>query len=321
MSPNRTFSQAGWACLAVVLTATVASAGPAIADRPHPNPLPVGEGTGHGLFTRLLNWPEKPKEANEDEKDGEKKDEEDEKEEPLESDRPDFTEASSTVGLHRFQIESGYTYTHGTDGPTATDKHDLPEMLLRYGVAERLELRLAWDEGMIFQRETDRAAGHTVDKSGSTDVEFGFKYAIAKQQGVRPQSALIVALTAPVGSPAFSGQQVGVRLNYCYSWELTKKLSLNCSTGNLWAGEAGDRFSTFFQSASLEYELTERLHCFNEWYGQFRCGADDNRPQHYYDGGFTYLLTPNLQLDWRAGWGLSDASDRFFTGCGLVIRR
>lgn len=320
MSQGKTFSLAGWVCLAVVLAASLAPASSA-AGSPHPCPLPAGEGTKCGFFARLLNWPEKPKEANGDEKDGEKKDDEDEKEEPLESDRPDFTEASSTVGLHRFQIESGYTYTRSADGPTATDKHDLPEMLLRYGVAERLELRLSWDEGMIFQRETDRATGRVADESGSTDVEFGLKYAVSKQQGVRPQSAMIAAVRAPVGSPPFGGQQVGVRLNYCYSWEFTKKLSLNCSTGNLWTSEAGDRFSTFFQSASLEYDLTERLHCFNEWYGQFRCGADDNRTQQYYDGGFTFLITPNLQVDWRAGWGLSDASDRFFTGCGLVIRR
>jgi hypothetical protein len=37
--------------------------------------------------------------------------------------------------------------------------------------------------------------------------------------------------------------------------------------------------------------------------------------------GVTYLLTPNVQFDWRAGLGLNDAADRFFTGCGLTVRR
>ena len=70
-----------------------------------------------------------------------------------------------------------------------------------------------------------------------------------------------------------------------------------------------------------EYELTEKLHVFNEWFAFFRCGSDDDRPQHYYNAGLAYLVTPNLQLDWRAGVGLSDAADGFFTGCGVSIRR
>ncbi len=37
---------------------------------------------------------------------------------PLVTDRPDFTEASSVVGLGILQIESGYTYTYDTDGTT-----------------------------------------------------------------------------------------------------------------------------------------------------------------------------------------------------------
>ncbi len=83
----------------------------------------------------------------------------------------------------------------------------------------------------------------------------------------------------------------------------------------------GDHFAQLSQSFSVEYELTEKLHVYNEWYAFFFCDSYDNRPQHYYNGGFTYLVTPNFQLDWRAGLGLNDASDGFFTGCGFTARR
>ena len=264
-------------------------------------------------LARLLTWPKKEKGEGDEE-------EEKDKESPLESDRPDFTESSATVGYGRFQVESGYTYTHTKSGPITTDTHDLPELLLRYGVAQRLELRFAW-EGMVFERQADRDNARALDESGSTDLEFGVKYALSKQEGWRPQSAVIVAVTAPGGSPAFSSRQVDAEVNYCYSWEFTKRLSLNCSTGSRWTGELGDRLSFFFQSASVEYELTERLHFYSEWFAFFRRDSIDNRPQHYFDAGCTYLVTPNVQLDWRAGLGLNDAADDFFTGCGLVIRR
>jgi hypothetical protein len=269
------------------------------------------------LLRGLLTW---PKDEGDKEKEGGEKEEEEE-EEPLESDRPDFTNTPTTVGYHRFQIESGYTYTQAIAGDPIHDAHDLPELLVRYGVAERLELRVAWDEGMMFDRYTDRTSGRVVAENGGTDVDFGFKYAISKQDKWRPQSGIQIEGSAPVGAPGQSSRQVDAFVNYLYSWELTKKLSLGCSTGSLWTAESGDHFWRFSQSASLEYELTEKLHVFNEWFAFFRRDSSDNRPQHYYDAGLTYLVTPNFQLDWRAGLGLNDASDGFFTGCGLTIRR
>ena len=278
------------------------------------------------LLHGLLTWPkdegDKEKEGGEKKDEGEQDDEEKkEEEEPLESDRPDFTNTPTTVGYQRFQIESGYTYTHAIAGDPTHDAHDLPELLVRYGVAERLELRVAWDEGMVFDRYTDRNSGRVVTENGSTDLDFGFKYAISKQDKWRPQSGIQVEVSAPVGAPGQSSRQVDAFVNYLYSWEFTKKLSLNCSTGSLWTAESGDHFSRFSQSASVEYELTEKLHVFNEWFAFFRRDSSDNRPQHYYDAGLTYLVTPNFQLDWRAGLGLNDAADGFFTGCGLTIRR
>jgi hypothetical protein len=259
------------------------------------------------LLQKLLTWPNEASDV--------------EQEEPLEADRPDFTECSTTVGYRRLQIESGYTYTQAIGGDRTHDAHDLPELLLRYGVAERLEFRFAWDEGMLFDRYRDRDSGHVVNENGSTDVHAGFKYAITKQDKWRPQTAIIISVSAPVGVVAFSSRQADPLVNFLYSWEFTKKLSLNCSTGSLWTAESGDHFSRLFQSASVEYEITEKLHVYNEWFAFFHRDSSDNRPQHYYNGGLTYLVTPNFQLDWRAGLGLNSVSDGFFTGCGLTIRK
>ena len=43
-------------------------------------------------------------------------------------------------------------------------------------------------------------------------------------------------------------------------------------------------------------------------------------PQHYLDTGFTYKVTPNIQLDARAGMGLSPHSTALFAGSGLSVR-
>ena len=272
------------------------------------------------LFRSLLTWPEEKSPTKNEGTENKDETNNEREEEPLESDRPDFSECSTTVGFRRLQIESGYAYTHAIAGDPTHNTHDLPELLMRYGVAERLELRLAWDEGMVFDRFMDHNSGRIVNESGSTDLEMGFKYAISKQDKWLPRTAIIVAISAPVGDATQSSRQVDAHLNFLYSWKFTKKLLLSCSTGNLVTAESEDHFSQLFQSATVTYDLTKKLHVFSEGFALFHCNSIDNRPQYYYDGGLTYLVTPNLQLDWRAGFGLNDVSDGFFTGCGLTIR-
>jgi hypothetical protein len=67
--------------------------------------------------------------------------------------------------------------------------------------------------------------------------------------------------------------------------------------------------------------LAERTRSFVEYFGLYYDGLAGDGPEHYLDGGFTYLVNNDLQLDLRAGKGLSDAADDFFTGVGLSVRR
>ena len=66
--------------------------------------------------------------------------------EPLVTDRPDFTEASVTVGRGVVQLEGGYTLTYNSDGSEKTTTHSFPETLLRVGMlAEWFEVRVVWN--------------------------------------------------------------------------------------------------------------------------------------------------------------------------------
>ena len=77
-------------------------------------------------------------------------------------------------------------------------------------------------------------------------------------------------------------------------------------------------------SANLEptspRAIEARWGSFTEWYVFVPNGFTIDRTQHYADGGFTYHVTNNLQLDIRAGVGLNEAADDFFAGSGVVIR-
>ncbi len=245
---------------------------------------------------------------------------EDEGENPLIGDRPDFTESSCTVGRGVLQIESGYTYVYDRTADAQVDGHVLPEALLRIGLTDYLELRIGW-EGYVFSREKDLGTGAVDHTDGATDLDLGFKLEFNEQEGWIPESALIVSCTAPTGHPLITSNQVDTVVNYCYGWEFSEGFSLGCSTGNLWTADgAGDQFTVTFQSAVLGMALSEKSGTFFEWYVLCPGGSDDNRAQHYVDTGLTYLVTPNFQIDWHIGMGISDAADDFYTGAGLVIR-
>jgi Putative MetA-pathway of phenol degradation len=72
----------------------------------------------------------------------------------------------------------------------------------------------------------------------------------------------------------------------------------------------------------LDWSVNKKLHLFSEWYALNPSGATDpaTGPQPFFDTGMTFKLTPNLQLDGRAGLGLNHHADELFTGLGLSAR-
>jgi len=235
--------------------------------------------------------------------------------EPLVTDRPDFTESSVTVGRGVLQVEMGYTFTEDESAGVGTRSHSYPETLFRYGVlAEWLELRVGWN----YANET--AAGAT--DSGSEDIYLGFKIALTPQCDWLPEMAILPQATVPTGADPFSADEFLPGLNWVYSWELTDSLSTAGSTQFNRAIDdvTGEAYTEWAQSWAVAASLTEDLGTYAEWYAFFPHSADTAKPEHYLNGGFTYLLSNNVQWDIRAGVGLNEAADDYFVGTGLSVR-
>ena len=234
---------------------------------------------------------------------------------PLVTDRPDFTEASSTVGLGIAQIEMGYTYTFDDDGNVTTKSQTYPEALLRYGIfADWLEFRLAWNYNNV------ESAG--LSTSGSDDLYLGFKIGLTPQSGLLPEMALIPQMTVPTGANSFTSDDVLPGLNWIYAWEINDFISTGGSTqfNRSLDERSGNAYTEWAQSWTIAYTLTERLGAYSEYFGLYPTGADSAVPEHYFNGGFTWLVNNDMQWDIRAGHGLNDAADDYFVGTGLSIR-
>ena len=232
---------------------------------------------------------------------------------PLVTDRPDFTEASSTVGRKVTQLEIGYTYTKN-NGDVADEKsHSYPEVLIRHGIlADWLELRFAWNY-------SDLEMG-PVQTSGAEDLYLGLKIALTPQDQFLPEMAIIPQMTVPSGDDALSSGETLPGLNWIYGWELNDYLSTAGSTQFNRAVDGGAVHTEWAQSWTIATSLTEKIGGYAEWFGIFPDDALTAQTEHYFNGGFTYLVNNDLQWDIRAGVGLNDNSDDYFIGTGLSMR-
>ncbi len=234
---------------------------------------------------------------------------------PLVTDRPDFTEASSTVGLGVAQLEIGYTYTFDNDGTDQTINHSYAEPLLRVGIlADWLELRVSQNVN------TQKING--VEDSGATDLYLGFKIALTPQEGWLPEMALIPQATVPTGSSDFGSDEFLPGLNWIYGWGINDFVSTAGSTqfNRALDETTADAYTEWAQSWTIAYTLSDRWGGYTEWYAFFPNSADTAQTEHYFNGGFTFLVSDDVQWDIRAGTGLNDNSDDYLIGTGLSIR-
>jgi hypothetical protein len=235
--------------------------------------------------------------------------------EPLVTDRPDFTEASSTVGWRVLQIETGYTYTFDNDGTSQTIGHSYPETLFRYGVfAEWLEFRLAWNYA--------NEIVDSVESGGAEDLYLGFKIGLTPQEGILPEMAIVPQMTVPTGARAFRADEALPGVNWLYGWDINDWLATGGSTqfNRALDDATGEAYTEWAQSWTIAYSLTDRLGAYTEYFGFYPHSADTARVEHYFDGGFTFLFSDDIQWDIRGGVGLNDSADDYFLGTGLSLR-
>jgi hypothetical protein len=240
--------------------------------------------------------------------------------EPIITDRPDFTEASVTVGLGVVQLETGYTYFMDDDGPTSFRAHSAPEALLRVGVlADWFELRVAYSY-LDETTSTDGVGSESLN--GSDDLYLGVKLALTGQAGILPEMAIVPQMRVPSGSSDLTAGETLPGVNWLYGWDVTEIVSMGGSTqvNRRLDDETGNPYLEFAQSWTINYALAERIGAYTEWFCLAPDGADSNHNENYFDGGFTFRPTPNVQFDVRAGVGLNEAAADMFSGVGFSFR-
>lgn len=229
--------------------------------------------------------------------------------EPLVTDRPDFTESSDVVPAGMMQLESGATISRVGDERGTT----VGEALVRAGLSSRAELRVGLNSYAV-------VTSPAVRQQGLEDLSLGAKIGLIPGGGLVPKVSLIVATSLPTGAAPFRQSMLQPEAKLTAAWDLSDRVAfssnLNYSRIREEAGSYGEAAAT----ASFGFGLTERVGLYTEYFGFFP--RDGFTPaSHYSNGGFTWVLNPNLQLDIRGGIGHNGLGRRdYFSGLGLSRR-
>jgi len=232
--------------------------------------------------------------------------------EPLVTDRPDFTESTSTMAPHEVQAEGGYTRTRA-GGETS---NTVGELLVRIGLTHFAELRL--EPGSY-----SRVASPAGTETGWEDSEIGAKVRLHNAADDHPSAVPAVALvfgsSIPTGSNVFRERHAQPEVKLASEWTLTHRLGLATNFDVARPVADARRYTELAASASFGFELSPRYSAFAEAFG-FAPEIAGAKHTSYLDSGVAAILSPNLQIDIRGGVGLNGVGPDYFVGAGLARR-
>jgi hypothetical protein len=234
----------------------------------------------------------------------------------IETDRDSFTPATSTVAGGRVVFESAYSFI---DNRAVPETHSFPELLIRYGLTDAVELRLGWNEeiGGAGSPISGNVPNAFDDEAGIEDESrllYGAKFFLTRQCNGRPESSWIVQGFTPTTGES---NDTLFATSYVVGWELPNESvwdsALRYSTGV----NEDDRFNVWSPSTVLKIPIGERWKVHAEYFGVFTDGRESESTQHFLSPGAHYLVTENVEIGMRVGWGLNDQSPNFFANAGF----
>ena len=222
------------------------------------------------------------------------------------TDRPDQTESSVTVEKKNFQIESGALYF--VDSEESINKFIAPSILIRYGITNSIELRMA----LHYETTKVSLIGLNEKYSGFNDLEFGIKFQVLNKIDQNIKIAFLTHFLIPTATKELTTNSTGFINKLAISHNLTSKIGLGYNIGYSFV----EKENSLTYSLALGYSISNTIGVYIEPYGSW---AEQGQFETNFNTGFTFLINPNFQLDVSYGTGLNNKMNYFSTGFSWKI--
>lgn len=229
------------------------------------------------------------------------------------TDRPDATESPSVVPSGSLQVETGALFTSFEKDNRLTEVYTFNTTLLRYGILDKVELRLGWN--LDEEQTTIDTESMEATTARFSPLLFGAKLAIAQENGWKPEIGLVGHLFLPFTAPKeIRPQYTSADFRFAFNHTLSEKSGIAYNIGAQW--ESDDPEIAYIYTLAYGYSLTDKLGAYVELYGDV---PEDSKSNHFWDPGFTYAVTPLMQMDATVGQSITDGQD-ILVSVGLSFR-
>lgn len=219
----------------------------------------------------------------------------------INADRPGIADGSTTVGLHHFEIEAGIQVEYRHEG-AEHDRTAFIPTLLRYGIADRWELRLEGNTVNWFAQS--EPANGTKHASGIAPTSIGLKYDFLDASEIeRPSVGTILRIFPPSGSGDFGTRAVTGDFRLAADWNFADHWSLNPNVGlGVYEDGSSKIYHTALFATTLNFNPTKTVNLFIDTGVQTR-EEKHGEPSVTVDAGGAYIIGHNVQLDLSIGTG------------------
>jgi len=222
-------------------------------------------------------------------------------------DRPGIAFSTGTLPAETLAWEQGapdfeHSSYHGVDTTWYS-----ADSRLRVGITDSVEVQVA---AALFNEMQTHASGNTDTADGRGDTSLAVKVALPAHRHF--SWAALGAVTFSDGASQFTNgstaYDLGIALGYTFDDDVAGELYVNA---NLQDGD-----TSFDVSPNLNFTITQSLAGFVEMGATY---GNHGLDEAVAGGGFTLMVTPVLQLDLSADFGLTNRSPDVVGGFGVSV--
>ena len=241
------------------------------------------------------------------------------------TDRPDKTESPYTVDAGHFQIEMDLiTFSHDRDTSAGADTRinswSVAPINLKVGLLNNFDLQLmieTWNR----VKTDDRIARVITRQSGFGDVTTRLKYNLWGNDGGKTAMALMPFVKLPTNQDQLGNGSVEGGLIVPLAVELPKGWSMGLMTEFDIIEDANgqDHHPEFVNTVTFGHNIVGNLAGYLEFFSLV--SSEANVPWvGTVDIGFTYAITPDIQLDTGINIGITRSADDLNPFIGISFR-
>ena len=222
-------------------------------------------------------------------------------------DRPGIAFSTGTLPAHGVVWEQGLPDFERSSDRGVTSTLYTFDSRLRVGITDSFEVQLGTAP---FNQLELREAGNTDNADGRSDASFAIKAALPSSDQF--SWAVLAGVTDSSGADNFTNgataYDVGVALGYALSDDVSTEIYVNV--------ERIDGSGSVDVSPNLNIAISQSITAFVEAGAVYSGHGLD---QAVAGGGFTMLVTPTVQLDLSADFGLTSKSPDVLAGFGVSV--